>query len=120
MGLWTARSTWLALLGAVIAGLLVAWLLYPAPIVPRTVEVPALRGRELDGALTDLAELGLRGRQAGELDDPLVPIGRVSWQLPVEGTRLPEGAVVRLGISSGPPRVVIPDLVDLDLVTVSG
>lgn len=114
---WQVRWIWLALASAVAGGLLVAWLLYPAPIVQREAVVPQLRGVGADQAVADLAALGLRGRLAGQLDDPLTPEGTVSWQLPVMGTRLPEGSVVRLGISAGAPRVTVPDLIDLDVAT---
>lgn len=113
-GVWP----WLILLPVAAAGgLVVAWLLYPAPILQRQAEVPPLRGVAADQAVADLAALGLRGRIAGELDDPLTAEGTVSWQSPAAGTRLPEGALVRLGISTGAPRVVVPDLLDLDLAT---
>lgn len=114
---WQNGWMWLALLAAVAGGLLVAWLLYPAPIVQREAVVPQLRGIPTDQAVADLDALGLRGRIAGEMEDPLAPAGTVSWQLPVVGTRLPEGAVVRLGISAGAPRVTVPDLVELDIAT---
>ena len=114
---WKSGWIWLALLAAVGGGLAAAWLLYPAPIVRREAEVPALRGIPTDQAVADLAALGLRGRIAGELEDPLTPDGTVSWQSPASGTMLPEGAIVRLGISTGPPRVVVPELVELDVGT---
>lgn len=102
---------------AVAAGLAVIWLLYPAPIVPRSVEVPPLRGIPATQAVADLAALGLRGRLTEELADPLVPRGGVSWQSPAPYTVVPESAVVALGVSVGAPTVVVPDLIDLDLVT---
>lgn len=114
---WRSGWIWLALVAAVGGGLAATWLLYPAPIVQRDAEVPALRGIPTDQAVADLATLGLRGRIAGEIEDPLTPDGTVSWQSPASGTLLPEGAIVRLGISTGPPRVVVPDLVELDLAT---
>mgnify|MGYP002623461605 FL=1 len=116
---WQNGWIWLALVTAVAGGMLVAWLLYPAPIVQRDAVVPQLRGVATDQAVAELAALGLRGRIAGELEDPLTPAGTVSWQVPVEGTRLPEGSLVRLGVSSGPPRVTVPELVDLDMETAS-
>lgn len=102
---------------ATVAGLLVAWFLLPSRIVSRNAVVPALRGVTLEYAVTRLSALGLRGRMAGTLADPLTPRGTVSWQSPPEGTVLPEGTVVRLGASTGPPLVVMPDVTDLDLVT---
>jgi serine/threonine-protein kinase len=101
--------------GAILAGLAVTWLLYPSPIVTRLVTVPALRGTATDQAVNELAAIGLRGRLAGQLADPLTPAGTISWQSPAPGTALPESSIVRLGVSSGRPRVLVPELVDLDL-----
>jgi serine/threonine-protein kinase len=103
---------------AVAAGLLVTWLLFPSPLLrAREHAVPPLRGVPLDVALAALADSGLRGREAGRAADPDVPAGRVAWHLPVAGTVLPESAVVRVTVSSGPPTVLVPDLADLDLGT---
>lgn len=102
---------------AVLAGLVVTWLLSPTPIVTRRVQVPELRGVASTQAIGTLAEIGLRGRLAGELEDPLTPAGTVAWQSPVAGTALPESSVVRLGVSSGAPRVLMPDVLDLDLAS---
>lgn len=107
----------IALAAAVLGGVLVTWWLYPDPIITTRVEVPQLRGTLASQAVADLAALGLRGRLADPIADPLVAEGAVSWQSPAPFTVLPESAVVRLGISSGPPVVVVPDLVDLDLTT---
>lgn len=112
-----SERTWAILLftAAIGGGLVVTWLLYPAPIVPRSVTVPQLQGTPSDQAVSELAGVGLRGRLAGEVEDPVTRSGAVSWQSPVAGTRLPQGAIVRLGISAGPPRVLVPDLTALAL-----
>lgn len=102
---------------AVVGGLLVSFLLYPSSIVGDSVDVPALRGKATDQAVAELAALGLRGRLVGELADPLTPTGTISWQSPVAGTALPESAVVRLGVSTGAPRVLMPELADLTFET---
>lgn len=98
---------------AIIGGVLVSFLLYPTSITRDKVAVPALRGIAADQAVAELAAVGLRGRLAGELADPLTPAGTISWQSPVAGTALPESSIVRLGVSTGPPRVLVPELVDL-------
>ena len=61
---WQNGWIWLALVTAVAGGMLVAWLLYPAPIVQRDAVVPQLRGVATDQAVAELAALGLRGRIA--------------------------------------------------------
>lgn len=102
---------------AVLGGLGVTWLLYPTSIVRHRVEVPQLRGTATDQAVSELAAIGLRGRLAGELADPLTPPGTISWQSPVAGTALPESSVVRLGVSTGTPRVLVPEVADLDIAS---
>ncbi len=79
--------------------------------------VPAFRGTPADSALAHLARLGLRGKLADTVSDPLTATGTVAWQSPAAETALPEGAVVRLGVSSGAALVALPDVGDLDLAT---
>jgi serine/threonine-protein kinase len=104
-----------AVVAATIGGLVVGFVLFPSSIVRDQVIVPALRGIATDQAVGELAAVGLRGRLAGELADPLTPAGTISWQSPVAGTALPESSIVRLGVSSGAPRVLMPELADLTL-----
>jgi beta-lactam-binding protein with PASTA domain len=111
---WVAT---IAVTCAVIGGLMATWLLYPAPILPGNAEVPPLRAIPAAQAVADLAALGLRGRITAEVPDPMVNAGAVSWQSPAPYTVLPESSVVELGISTGPPMVVVPDLLDYDLNT---
>lgn len=114
-----SRRRWLItagiILAAGLAGYLIAWTMYPAPILPRRVLVPALRGTPSDSAIQRLERLGLKGRVADSVTDPLVRKGEVAWQSPVSETQLPEGSLVKLGVSLGSPIVAVPDVVDLDL-----
>ncbi len=113
-----AARTWLLAIGAAaVAGLATVWLLYPAPLRPRTVTVPALRGLPGNDAVVQLTEAGLRGRIGQERADPLVPSGTVSWQSPPQGMMVPESTVVQIGLSSGPSLVAVPDVRDLDRET---
>lgn len=102
-------------LGAALAGYLATCALYPSQLLADSVVVPALRGLDSTAAIAKLAELGLRGRIADDITDPLVAPGQVSWQSPAPETVLPADAVVRLGVSSGRPPIVIPDVVDLPI-----
>jgi beta-lactam-binding protein with PASTA domain len=68
-----------------------------------------------ESAITHLTALGLRPKLADTVADPLTPAGTVAWQSPVAETALPQGAVVRLAVSSGPPLVSLPDVTDLDI-----
>lgn len=104
-----------AVVVATVAGLASSWLLFPSPLAPGEVEVPQLRGIASKQAVTELAAAGLRGRLAGTpIDDPLTPSGTVSWHSPVAGTVVPESTIVIIGVSSGTPRVMVPELIDLD------
>jgi len=108
--------TWvLVVMSAVVLGVATAWLFNPAPLTVPEVSVPALRGMTRDAALAQLTELGLRGREGDELADPLTPRGTVSYQSPPPETVVPAGTLVRLGISTGAPRVEVPDVIGLDV-----
>ena len=106
---------WGVVLGAALAGYLTTCVMYPAPILPKSAIVPSLRGLDSAEAIARLGELGLRGRVADDIADPLVAAGQVSWQSPAPETVLPAAAVVSLGISSGKPPVVVPDLIGLPI-----
>ena len=101
--------------GAAAAGYVVTCAIFPAPIIARTVAVPPLHGASVEAAVALLAKLGLRGRAADTVPDPLTPAGTVAWQSPVAETVLPQGAIVKLGVSSGIPLVSVPSVADLDI-----
>lgn len=101
--------------GAAAAGYVVTWAIFPAPIIARTVAVPLLHGASVEAAVAQLSKLGLRGRPADTVADPLTPAGTVAWQSPVAETMLPQGAVVRLGVSAGTPLVSMPSVANLDV-----
>jgi beta-lactam-binding protein with PASTA domain len=105
------------IVAASLAGYLLTCAIYPAPILPRQVTVPQLRALRGDSALAQLSRLTLRGRITDTTRDPLVPAGDIVWQSPAPETILPEGAMVKLAVSSGSPLVTVPDvsLFDLEL-----
>ncbi len=103
------------IVAASLAGYLLTCAIYPAPILPRQVSVPQLRALRGDSALSLLARLTLRGRMTDTTRDPLVPAGAIVWQSPAPETILPEGAMVKLAVSSGPPLVTVPDVSQFDL-----
>lgn len=113
------RGVWLRLAGLVVAAALAGYLLtcaiFPAPILPKTAAVPPLRGLPADSGLARLSRLGLRGRLSDTAPDGFVGAGSVAWQSPAADTKLPVGAVVKLGVSSGAPAVSVPDVADLEL-----
>lgn len=101
--------------GASLAGYMLTCAIYPAPILPRQASVPQLRGMNADSALAVLGHMALRGRITDTTRDPLVPAGRVVWQSPAPETMLPQGALVKLAMSSGASLVTVPDVGQLDL-----
>lgn len=103
------------IIAASLAGYLLTCAIYPAPILPREAAVPQLRALPADSALAQLARLTLRGRITDTTRDPLVPAGAIVWQSPAPETILPEGAMVKLAVSSGPPAVTVPDIGQFDL-----
>ena len=106
---------WGVVFAAALAGYLTTCVIYPAPILPESVSVPSLRGLDSAEAIARLGELGLRGRVADDIADPLVARGQVSWQSPAPETVLPASAVVSLGVSSGRPPVLVPDVIGLPI-----
>lgn len=77
--------------------------------------VPALSGLRAETALARLGTARLLGRTV-EATDHAVAAGHVAWQEPVAGTRVPEQSIVRVGVSRGPPAIVIPDVTGLTAV----
>ena len=77
--------------------------------LPRVLELPEAQARK------KLTELGLRPRLEGERNSDSFPSGIVIWQDPPEGTVLEPNSIVQLTVSSGPPLVVVPDVVGLNL-----
>lgn len=100
---------------ASLAGYLLTCAIYPAPILPHEVSVPQLRAANADSAIAQLARLTLRGRITDTTRDPLVPAGAIVWQSPAAETILPEGAMVKLAMSSGPPLVTVPEVSQYDI-----
>ncbi len=100
---------------AVIAAFLVGYviaitLLFPAPIFPRSQEVPRLIGMPLSEAREALDELGLTVADTEYVNHPEAPRMNVVWQDPPASVAVPEGARVTLSVSSGPRPVQVPDI----------
>lgn len=100
---------------AAVAGYWSTCVLYPARLVPDREEVPALRGLDQAEAMARLTAQSLRGRVVDTVSDGEAPGGSVAWQSPAPGTILPQGALVRLALSSGPPPIAVPDLEGFDV-----
>jgi serine/threonine-protein kinase len=105
---------WLLGIGAALALLAAGWFLFE-PIKDRvqgseTIAVPYVVGIQAALAVQDIEEAGLvpNVRRVSNSD---VEEGIVFAQSPTEGTRVDEGDVVRIDVSSGKPEVPIPSVV---------
>jgi serine/threonine-protein kinase len=86
--------------------------LFPAPeVVAVGIPVPELVGLRADQAEARLREAGLGGLEITELPHPDRAAGVVMAQSPLPGQQLRAGAAVRVAVSSGPPRAVVPDII---------
>ncbi|MFI5281118.1 MAG: PASTA domain-containing protein [Gemmatimonadales bacterium] len=117
---WPQPIRWLLwLLGSIaamaIAGYLVAALvLFPAPMLPSERTVGEVAGLMEADALRELERAGLVGAVRRQ-PHALVPEGQVIWQDPPPGVALPRGDSVQLIVSSGLPRVAVPDVRGYDM-----
>jgi serine/threonine-protein kinase len=105
---------WLLAVGGILALLVAGWFLYE-PIKDRlqgseTVAVPYVVGIQASLAVQDIEDAGLvpNVRRVSNSD---VEEGVVFAQSPTEGTRVDEGEIVRIDVSSGKPEVPIPSVV---------
>jgi beta-lactam-binding protein with PASTA domain len=87
------------------------FLLFPAPEVQGAgIPVPSLVGLDLAHAQEAVRSAGLGGIETIELPHPSHREGVVTAQSPLDGQQLRAGAVIRVAVSSGPPRAYVPDL----------
>jgi serine/threonine-protein kinase len=93
-------------------GYLVAvYVLFPPTQVSGSgTPMPDLIGRTTSEAQRDLVAAGLGDMEITELPHPEVDAGNVIAQSPVPGQQLRPGADVRVAISSGRARVMVPDV----------
>ncbi|CAN5823148.1 hypothetical protein BH23GEM9_BH23GEM9_24540 [soil metagenome] len=101
-----------ALLLPFLAGYLIAtYMLFPPPQVTGAgISVPDVVGRSAGEAQQALVAVGLGPLDVSELPHPSAPAGQVVAQSPLPGQQLRAGAGVRVAISAGRPRVLVPDL----------
>jgi eukaryotic-like serine/threonine-protein kinase len=74
------------------------------------VQVPALVGLAPSDAEHAAAALGLQIDIERQYYSPQIPEGRIMSQLPLPGTKVRRGWLVRVAESMGPQRVTIPDV----------
>jgi beta-lactam-binding protein with PASTA domain len=108
---------WLALLAALtlpfVAGYVVAVrILFPPPAVTASgVPVPALVGKVLETAEHEADSVGLGPLEVMQLPSPTEAVGIVIAQSPLAGQQMRNGARIRVAVSTGKPRVLVPDVV---------
>lgn len=108
---------WIAAVIAVLVPFVVGYfiavrmLFPPPPVVAAGIAVPDLTGQTLESARRTLGDAGLGSEQPSRLPSLTIPEGTVMAQSPLPGQQLRAGAPVSLAISSGPPRVFVPDVV---------
>jgi hypothetical protein len=113
---WT-RKHWLAVLAALALpfgmGYLLAVLVIfpPLPVAGDGIAVPELVGKRVAEAQREMDALGLGALETTPLPSPDADEGAIMAQSPLPGQQLRAGAHVRVSVSSGRPRVLVPDVV---------
>ena len=111
----TRRALILAVLSVVlfVAGYLLAvYVMFPPPAAPTIgVVVPDLRGMTLSLARDKLQPLGLETGDTISIPNNQSPMGLIIAQSPLPGQQARAGGRVSVGLSSGPPAVVIPNVI---------
>lgn len=82
----------------------------PTDVSGSGIPTPDLTGRTTSEAQRELVAAGLGEMEITELPHPDAEAGTVIAQSPLPGQQLREGADVRIAVSSGPARVLVPDV----------
>jgi serine/threonine-protein kinase len=85
----------------------------PIPVPEDGIAVPDVLGQDVEGARQRLQPLGLEVGDTVSFPHARARAGQVVAQAPLSGQQLRAGDRVALGLSSGPPAVVVPDVVGL-------
>jgi len=113
---WRARfRKSLVYLVAIVAGfslayLLVAFVIFPAGVIPRELKVPNVTGLGFDEATQRLAQAGFKAEQAEQRYDNTAPKMTVLEQSPPPGAREGVGGVITLVVSGGQRMVTVPSV----------
>ena len=87
--------------GFAVSYMLVAFVVFPAGVIPRDVKVPNVTGLNYDEAVQRLAQAGFTGEQGESRYNNSAPKNTVLEQSPPPGTREGVGSPVTLVISGG-------------------
>lgn len=109
----TGIRTSLIYLVAIVAGfaaayLVVAFLIFPAGVIPRDVKIPNVTGLNFDEAVQRLAQAGFKGEQGEQRYNSSAPKMTVLEQSPPPGAREGVGSPVTLVVSGGARMVSVP------------
>ena len=117
VGRWrVGRATLIA--GAIVALAVVLALLFAqTQAVSRSLVVPDLSGKPVPDAVIQLQTLGLDVAAVRLRPDTAVDPGLVDGSEPASSARIDRGRKVTLYVSSGPPTIIVPDVVGQDLKT---
>jgi beta-lactam-binding protein with PASTA domain len=115
------RRTWLtwligiplALVGPFAIGYFVAVrMLFPPPVASGMgIPVPDLVGKAQTEAEQLVVSAGLAGLEPLTFPHPSAPAGQIIAQSPLPGQQLRGGAMVQVALSSGRPRMRVPDVI---------
>jgi serine/threonine-protein kinase len=87
------------------------------PAATDGVVVPPLTGLNTDQARRLLEAKGLMLVVTEEREDPKVEVGGIASQTPMEGSKVKEGAQVRVVVSKGSPQAQVPPVARLAMAT---
>ena len=109
----TTVRTSLVYLLAIVAGfatayLIVAFVVFPAGVIPRDVKVPNVTGLQFDEAVQRLAQSGFKGEQGEQRYNNSAPKMTVLEQSPPPGSHEGIGNPVTLVVSGGQRMVPVP------------
>jgi serine/threonine-protein kinase len=101
------------LIPALIGYLLAVFLLFPAPdVAAQGIAVPSVVGKTVEDARAEVLAAGLGTLEITRLPHPDAAEDIITAQSPLAGQQLRDGASVRVAVSSGVPRVTVPNLAD--------
>ena len=75
-----------------------------------TLELPNIVGMDIAEAVDTLKGLGLKPVKVADEYDKNLPEGSVIWQIPTGGMKVKKGRTIRLAVSLGGQRVLLPEL----------
>ena len=99
--------------GFLLAYLVVAFLIFPAEILPDDAKVPQVVGLMYDEAVTRLEAAGFKAKTGEERYVELAPKSTVLAQSAPPGSREPRGTEVMLDVSAGQRQLHVPPVLGL-------